>query len=1116
MRALKRLFLTILIGMVSLGAAQADLKQVEYNFKAVDVPAAIAKSDVYIVQMKDKPAIAYNGEIAGYKATKPAKGKKLNPNSASVKKYVNYLDSKHDKALKAVGADAKIYSYHYALNGFAAVLTASQVKTLRSRDDVVQVWRDEIRQPTTDTTPDYLGLTGADGVWANHGKGEDVIVGIIDTGIWPEHPSFSDQNDFSYATGSSGKRNLAYGPPPAHWNGSCQSGEQFSQDNCNNKVIGARYYPDGFSAHGISGLLTTEYLSPRDSDGHGSHTASTAAGNEGPLNTINGEPVSGMAPRARIAVYKVCWEPRVGDGGCASSDSAAAIDQAIADGVDVINFSIGGSSTSFSGPDDIAFLFAADAGIFVATSNGNNGPGAQTVGTPAGAPWITAVGAFQDDQVFALMLDVTGDLNDSYFAREGAGDVPFESDISENMVLADPLEACGPLNNDIAGQIALVIRGTCSFTEKYNYAAAAGASAIIVYNDGTASDRMDPIVMSAPGTTIPGAMIGYDDGTLIESTISGGGSVTGTIGPSTKVSQDNRVADFSSRGPNGGAPDIIKPDVAAPGVDIIAAGGPTPYISISGTSMASPHVAGLFALLKEAHPGWSPAMAKSAIMTSARQDLFKTLGPDAADPFDIGAGAIVPAGAFAPGLVYDAGLFDYAAFSCENNFQIFDDASCDYVESLGYPTDASDLNLASIGVADLVGSQTVTRYVTNVTAGTTTFDAVVDAPAGIDVVVDPMQLVLAENETASYTVTFTPNGEAVMGEWTFGSLTWTNDAGASDARSPIAIRPVTSTNASVFTKSVDASTAAAGDTLTYELSVTNDVMEGPITVTDMLPAGTTFVPASETEVVTGGSTTSPWTYDGDSNSLSWTGELDLGQLNVSESASPAGYVPLSTFFDPFDLPSNCDDGAWIVDVPQFTFNGMHYTSVIWSVNGTIEAGTASGLATSYANQNLPDPTPPNNILAPFWRDLNLCDSGHWYVGTLTAGGGAYAWTIYEWEDAPHFGSTDAVTMQVWIGVDGTLAEGDIHYVYDRLDNTSAGATVGAENASGTIGDSYFYNGDGTPPAVGTDLLVETLPGGNATLGFQVTTDCSEPVIVNEGELSNDDSSEKAIAVTSCQ
>jgi hypothetical protein len=200
-------------------------------------------------------------------------------------------------------------------------------------------------------------------------------------------------------------------------------------------------------------------------------------------------------------------------------------------------------------------------------------------------------------------------------------------------------------------------------------------------------------------------------------------------------------------------------------------------------------VAGIFALLKEAHPDWSAAMAKSALMTSARQDLLKTLGPDAADPFDIGAGAIVPAGAFQPGLVYDAGLFDYAAFSCENNYQIFNDACCAFVEGLGYPSDASDLNLASIGVADLLGTQTVTRTVTSVSPDGTEFTASVDAPTFIDVVVTPSAFTLNNGDSQTFTVEFTVNG-APGGEWAFGGLTWNNDSGQSPARSPIAVKPV--------------------------------------------------------------------------------------------------------------------------------------------------------------------------------------------------------------------------------------------------------------------------------------------------------------------------------------
>ncbi len=1141
MQSFKRLFITALIGLTGLGSVQAEINRIDYNFNAVSIPAAVQKvttSSIYIVQMEGAPVVSYEGDVAGYKATKPGKGQKVNPKSAHVKKYAAYLETQQDDTIDSVSAN-KVYSYRYAFNGFAARMTEADAATLKRKSDVVNVWKDEIRQLQTDGSPNYIGITEGGEAWSKGRTGEDVIIGVIDTGVWPEHPSFADVK--TYKKGNKGPK-IAYGPIPDGFTPSgCDFGNTAANPLdgaffCNNKLLSATCYNLGFSSApdagnpcGGDGAFTAsyEFQSGRDVNGHGSHTASTAGGNNGVAAVVGGEfqgLVSGIAPRARVATYKVCWDDltNTGDGGCASSDSAAAIDQAVFDGADVINFSIGGSSNSFSGPDDIAFLFAADAGVFVATSNGNAGPGAGTVGTPSGVPWITAVGATQDDGVYYADVTVNspGSIAGTYTAVEGASPATLmdTGPITDDMTHSIPADGCGDTVGDGSGDpigfdntidgIALVVRGGCTFSLKYNNASLSGASAIIVYTD----DR--PITtMSAPGTTIPGVMVSNADGL----TMAGETGVNATL---SLVSAANRIAGFSSRGPNNGALDIIKPDVSAPGVAILAAGpGDNYFMSINGTSMASPHVAGAFALLKQTHPYWSAAQARSALMTTGRQGLKKTFGDEPADPFDIGAGEILPSAAYDPGLAYDVGFYDYLAMLCGEPAQagLVSAGTCGYLEFvLGLSLDPSDLNLASIGIGGLVGSQTITRNVTAVynNEGNKTFTVSVDAPAGIDVSVSPSTFTLAKGDSMSYEVTFSVTGAATMEEWAFGSLTWTDDDDNYAVRSPIAIQPLAATAANVFTKNVDTSTAASGDTLTYELSVTNDVMTGPVTVTDVLPVGTTFVAASETETVTDGSTSSAWAYDGGSNSLSWTGELDLGEISVSPSPAPFGYFSLGAFgVIPFDLPGNCDDGAWSLNVPTFTYNGASYSSVIWSVNGTIEAGTASGLATSFANQDLPDATPPNNVLAPFWRDLNLCNGGNWYVASLSAG--SSAWTIYEWENTPHFGSADAVTMQVWIGINGTAAAGNIHYVYERLDNTGAGTTVGAENASGTIGDSYFFSGLGTAPAVGVDLLVETLSSGNVTLGFQVTTDCSEDSIVNTGDLSNGDKAESAIAVTSC-
>ncbi len=824
-------------------------------FQITDGPdAAKPVGKIYIVQVKGHPAVGFQGGEFGLAATKPQKGEKIDPNDSAVRAYVRHLTSQHDSVLSSVGAAGdKVYSYRYTFNGFAARLTPDQVAALEQNADVVQVWEDEIMYPTTNTSPAFLGLSGKHDLWEKKKLlGEDIVIGIIDTGIWPEHPSFADtgcDDDLKGKKGKKGKECKPYkynskikekdldkeqekaakfGPPPASFNSSgCDFGNSAFNPldvpfECQNKLVGARFYAGSFSTPGSTnpdgsggdgaGLIPGEYLSARDNDGHGSHTASTAGGNLFVPASILGEDlgwVSGMAPRARIAAYKVCWNgtypPEGFDNGCASSDSMAAIDQAVADGVDVINFSIGGSSTNFNGPDDMAFLFAADAGVFVATSNGNSGPGAQTTGTPAGVPWVTAVGAGEDDQVYGTGLDVSSPstIADLYDGLEGNGDVSLgdTGDITTRMVPSVPADGCDPFTNpgDINGNIALVIRGRCSFNIKYNNAAEAGAQAIVVYNDGTAPDRIDPIVMSAPGTTIPGIMIGFYDGDLIDSTVAGGDAVTGTVGPSIQISREDRIAGFSSRGPNGGAPDIIKPDVTAPGVQILAAHTPTPndgnppgrlFQSISGTSMASPHVAGIGALILQKHPDWTPAMVRSALMTTARQDLLKTFGDDAADPFDIGAGHIVPEKALDPGLAYDAEFFDYLLFLCgaqkETQPLIVNPDYCDSLEAAGYSVDPSDLNLPSIGIGELVGTQTVTRTVTNTKKGKKKWHVSVDMPPGIDVSVNPTSLHLKEGEQATYEVTFTNDG-APIDEWSFGSLTW--KSGKTKVRSPIAVNP---------------------------------------------------------------------------------------------------------------------------------------------------------------------------------------------------------------------------------------------------------------------------------------------------------------------------------------
>jgi hypothetical protein len=379
--------MTLKSSLRSLLLAAAGMSLLSLTAVAASDGKAAPKNNAYIVQLAEQPVTAYTGGIQGYATTKPRKGQKINPNDPQVYRYMGYLAARQDSLLGSVGGAKKLYNYGYVFNGFAAELTEAQAQKLAQTPGVLAVTKDEVRKMDTASTPAFLGLAGSGGFWATKAKGENVVIGIVDSGIWPEHPSFSDRTGVNGNGIQDGK--LDYRQIPG-WNGRCVPGEGFTASNCNQKLIGAQFFNAGFGGNaGIKTQFPYEFNSPRDADGHGSHTASTAGGNAnvaatGPA-TVFGS-ISGIAPRARISAYKVCWGNN-GEGGCAGVDSVAAIDQAVADGVDVINFSISGTSTNFLDPVQVAFLFAADAGVFVAASAGNAGPASSTVAHPS--PWLT-------------------------------------------------------------------------------------------------------------------------------------------------------------------------------------------------------------------------------------------------------------------------------------------------------------------------------------------------------------------------------------------------------------------------------------------------------------------------------------------------------------------------------------------------------------------------------------------------------------------------------------------------------------------------------------------------------------------------------------------------------
>ncbi|HET7868193.1 MAG TPA: S8 family serine peptidase, partial [Burkholderiaceae bacterium] len=309
--------------------------------KAFGATVAGRAGKTYIVQLSEPAIAAYAGGIRGFAATRPERGSKLDTKAAAVTGYRAYLQGRHEALLASVGATRKVYSYAYAFNGFAAELSEAQAQKLASTPGVLSVVEDELRKPDTTTTPQFLGLSGRDGFWRDTGaKGENVIIGVVDSGIWPEIKSFADGrqpgllDDASelqggWSGGWAGGWSVGDGAyrPIRGWGGTCVAGEEFTAAHCNNKLIGARYYNAGFGGDAaVKAAFPYEYISPRDAGGHGTHTASTAGGNANVTVTgpaaADGK-VSGMAPRARIAVYKVCWGRTEANAGCFPSDSVA-------------------------------------------------------------------------------------------------------------------------------------------------------------------------------------------------------------------------------------------------------------------------------------------------------------------------------------------------------------------------------------------------------------------------------------------------------------------------------------------------------------------------------------------------------------------------------------------------------------------------------------------------------------------------------------------------------------------------------------------------------------------------------------------------------------------------
>ncbi len=928
---------------------------------AVAAGAQTGASKTYIVQLADAPAATYSGAVAGLAATVPAKGTKFNASAPNVQAYVSFLNVQRANTLAKAGVGRPLYQYSLAFNGFSAQLTDAQVQALKNTSGVVSVTENEIRKLDTTRTPGFLGISGPGGVWsqldgaARAVRGEDVVIGVIDSGVWPEIASYGDKVDGLGKPVAYNQAGTTVYSAPVGWNGTCQTGAGFTAAMCNNKLIGARYYVAGYDASNPSTpLIGLEYRSPRDGGGHGTHTSTTAGGNSDVDATINGigaGVMTGIAPRARIASYKVCWESSVASRtGCYTNDTLAAIDHAISDGVDVINFSISGTQTNFVDPVEIAFLNATAAGVFVAASAGNSGPGNQVAHM---SPWLTTVAASTHDRFTAATItfgNATTATGPSYQASglpstalalaQDVGVAPFASlSAADKLALqrcysaADRTTYGGSASAaldpaKVNGKIVVCLRGTSPLVNRSAEVKANGGVGMILMN-----------VAAGPGVNLPHSVptvhLTLSDSAAVLAYAATPGA-TAAFGPGLLVPGVVApvMAGFSSRGPNKANGNILKPDITGPGVDIIAGyiasltqlqhdnlvlgtfTAPANANSLQGTSMSSPHVAGAAALLRQLYPTWSPAAIKSAMMTTAT-GVKLAAGAADLDRWGYGAGHMNPNGAANPGLVYDAGPADYGRFLC--GLGLTPPPGIGACGGLG-SISPWNLNLASLTASDVPGAITLTRRVTNVTGAAANFTASATL-AGWNVVVTPANLALASGETKSFTVTLTRTTAAV-GTFAFGDLTWTD--GVRSVKSPLSARAISFSGPATVTD-----TRASGTGTKSFAIVSADT--GPFSV---VPTG--LVPATVSN-----------------------GQVADGATQCFNVA-----VPASALLARFQLFNADTQGGAATDIDLEVFNGPNGTGALVGSSGSATSdelvqlnapavGTYSACAVGYDTHGLP-------------------------------------------------------------------------------------------------------------------------------------------------------------------
>ncbi|KAK4858974.1 hypothetical protein QYF36_024725 [Acer negundo] len=833
-------------------ATTATLVMIFSVFSLIMISSCFAENrEIYLVLMEGGVPVAFHGSSNVSPSTFVDRSRRSsNLNSDVLKAHAKKLVDSHDQILQSTletGNYKKLYSFKHIVNGFAVHTTPSQAEKLKNSPQIKLVERDRGAKLMTTYSPQFLGLPervwkqeetggGGGGDRHNNAAGEGIVIGFVDSGINPLHPSFvyDPLNPMIKKPNNS----------TPYFSGACETGPQFPMGSCNGKIISARFFSAG--AQAVAPLNSSvDFLSPFDAVGHGSHVASTAAGNAGIPVVVNGfhyGEASGMAPRARIAVYKAVY-PTIGT----ITDVVAAIDQATHDGVDVLTLSVGpdeppSDTITFLSVFDVFLLYARRAGVFVVQAAGNQGPAASTV--VSYSPWAVSAAACSTDRTYPSSLHLGNGQNVGGVGLSGP--TLGKGLIFSKLVLAnDALKLGGtfPRTPEYVEECQFpeafdpnIVHGSviiCTFSAGF-YNETSTLTAIIntartlrffgfllIANPAYGDYIAEPIPFAVPGIMIPKVSSAqvvlkyYEQQTVRDER----GFVTkfgaqAAIGEGRVASFEGRaptVSRFSSRGPDfidihRTPTDVLKPDILAPGHQIWAAWSPVSasepiltghnFALLSGTSMATPHIVGIGALIKQYNPSWTPSMIASAITTTATKydnygDLIMAEGSDTSlyngTHFDFGAGLVNATRAIDPGLVLSSGFDDYINFLCSlpnvdpRTIKAATGEWCN--QPLSHP---ANLNLPSVMISALAGSLTLRRSFMNVVNKSETYLCSVIPPKGTVVGLYPPWFTITPKGTQDLDIQV--NVSQALGQFSFGEIVLTGSLNHI-VRIPLSVKP---------------------------------------------------------------------------------------------------------------------------------------------------------------------------------------------------------------------------------------------------------------------------------------------------------------------------------------